>query len=268
MSPYSRLTSRCLLSSVSKWLVILTARTQGGPFPCPACCARSEGSSPFQARGPNTGLELGPPAHAHLHVLAGQHAPLPAADGPSPASGLRVGLLPFATVASLCRQQQKSPSQSSSQPATRLLLSTRCPRLPRGQCGRPDAPALSLVRPSPRAPKRSSHARAPPVSLLAAVCLRPDLDPGASALPVLCSCAPQPSTLGCRRRRWELVTLSSPGFVWFLPLCANSVQTGRHQEAPVQELLSAKGSWGSREGPRPQGRSSRFRPQRSSHRWH
>lgn len=105
---------------MSKWLVILTARTQGGPFPCPACCARSEGSNPFQARGPNTGLEPGPPAHAHLHVLAGQHAPLPAADGPSPASGPRVGLLPFATVASLqtAAEVTFTEQQSASRPSS------------------------------------------------------------------------------------------------------------------------------------------------------
>lgn len=115
---------------------------------------------------------------------------------------------------------------------------------------------------------RRCHARTAPVTPLVAFCLRPDLDPGPQLRQSPAAALLRPACRGGRAKvagpASELATpaLSRPGLAWSPPLCATSIRTGRHPDAPVWELLSAEGGCGSREGPRPQGRNSSFQPQR------
>lgn len=115
---------------------------------------------------------------------------------------------------------------------------------------------------------RRCHARTAPVTPLVAFCLRPDLDPGPQLRQSPAAALLRPACRGGRAKvagpASELATpaLSRPGLAWSPPLCATSIRTGRHPDAPVWELLSAEGGCGSREGPGPQGRNSSFQPQR------
>lgn len=93
LSPYSRLTSSRLLSNMSKGLVNLAASAEAGPSP-------AQPASPAVRAAPPSGCWA--PPHACLGVLAGQRA-----SPPTPLACVWA-FLPFATLVSLLRQQQKS----------------------------------------------------------------------------------------------------------------------------------------------------------------
>lgn len=257
LSPYSRLTSSRLLSNMSKGLVNLAASAEAGPSP-------AQPASPAVRAAPPSGCWA--PPHACLGVLAGQRA-----SPPTPLACVWA-FLPFATLVSLLRQQQKSLHRVAvSRPP--VLYSALIPGFPGDSVVALTPLPPLLWGPAPLHPGRA-HLPATPSHTSGG-----SLPPSgprcqAPALPVLGSRAPQPSTSGWASEgagpssQLATPTLSSPGLLWFPPLCANSIQTGRHPEAPVRALLSAKGSRGSREGPRSRGRSSSFQPQRASHRWH